>query len=600
MCLIGKQFSQVGVTILALGIAATAFASDQRREDHEGTLKHMLKSRGESAESAEDLEAALHSRSYPVRYTALRLFSQRRGKNFVPTLREYLQDEHVRVRCTAAGLLAEFGDNSGLEPMRADYQSLLLPGSSPEDPGDPTKMNLAKLADALEIGRVLAELGDDRALPLALKVAQHELLAVRSDAVLVLGRIVRDGEARQEGSLALDSLVRLAEAEPERTVHGAIAAVALRMEPRSAIKLFDAVVRNPHIPEWLRKVTLEDKAKKEQELRLGSVGSPATTAQSAKASQAPISSQPVGDEVAAALSQSTRPSDAANDDWENVELLWISPPPRRQTHLPLGNTLKDFAAHDPAVAERIRRAVLDAIELNEPERSMFLRQWGASVNDMKRASVFSFSSNSLRNRFLLHGDDEGLLTADLQEISSSVKLAAELFHRWPPLSQEDAATVAAQWEGLLAAFKAAALENGYPETEVEAVIREAKKHLEMTVNQGAFGPFRLKPLSTKELVKLREDMRRLLRSRATQPATESSLARGRRVESQVFDVYQILSASSLVGSPADYSPITESTTPLKKDPTLAKLVKQRDDARAAQRKLEKDRKRKLEEKQKDK
>lgn len=252
-----------------------------------------------------------------------------------------------------------------------------------------------------------------------------------------------------------------------------------------------------------------------------------------------------------AIAQSTRPADSADDDWERVEVLWVARPPQSLENYPRARTLKDVAVHDAAMAERIRRALLDSVDLDEPMRSEFLHQWGTSFKDMESKAAFSDSSQGLGHAIRLHGDDEELLAADLRALGSSVKLAARLFRRWPPLSKAEADIVAAQWNELLADFKAAALESGYPDAEVEQVIRKAKKRPDLTVGHGAFGPFRFKPLSAQGLAKLRQDMRRLLRSRTTQPATESSLAPGRRVDSQVGDVYMILRVSSLAGSPAD-------------------------------------------------
>jgi len=283
------------LTVLALCLGLTSLDPVIVRTsgpDHESVLKHMLSDDGQPFDTPEDLKAALHSKRAPIREIAIKYFTQREGERFVPTLREYLSYEHVRVRYTAARLLNNFGDRSGLEQMRSDFQNLLLPGKSPEDPGDPGLMGVARLQDALEIGGILANLEDERALPLALKALQHKLPAVRSPAVRAVGRIARDGETRQEAVLALAALVNLAEREPERTVHGAIAAVALNMEPRSAIKLFEAVVRNPHIPGWLRKVTLEDKANKEQELQRGTAGSVAATSRPTATGTPAISSQP--------------------------------------------------------------------------------------------------------------------------------------------------------------------------------------------------------------------------------------------------------------------------------------------------------------------
>lgn len=276
--------------LAGLVMAVPALPSDQT-PDYQVRLKLMLNGIGEPADTPADLEAALHSKYDAVRCTALEFFSQQQGECFIPTLKQFLADKSVLVRYTAAGLLAGFGDSSALEQMRADYQDLLPPGAKPEDPGDPTQMNLVKLDHALQVGRVLAELGDNRALPLALRASQHELPVVRSGAVRILGRIARDGEDRVESRVAFERLITIANNDKDRGVHGAISGAAINMEPRSAVKLLDAFSQSPHIPEWLRKVTLERKVEKEQTLRVDGTGTPATTTRPGAAPPAAVSTQ---------------------------------------------------------------------------------------------------------------------------------------------------------------------------------------------------------------------------------------------------------------------------------------------------------------------
>jgi HEAT repeat protein len=262
---------QAQVMTACLAISAVTLIPDilvaSGPPSYEMGLRSMLRSLGEPADTPEDLEAALHSRFSPVRQFALLALSERRGESAVPTIRAYLGDENIDVRATAAGLLATFGDRSGLERMRGDFQSLLPPGGTPEEPGDPRELNLAHLQPALQVGRVLAELDDDRALTLALGALEHPLPVVRRYAVRVLGSIGRDGMERENGRTAFEALIGLVAPEQNRNVQVSLSTAARNMEPRAAIRLFEALSESEHVPAWLRQTSASNRAKKEADLQ---------------------------------------------------------------------------------------------------------------------------------------------------------------------------------------------------------------------------------------------------------------------------------------------------------------------------------------------
>ena len=87
----------------------------------------------------------------------LGLLAERKGAEAIPTLRESLQDADPKVRWSAAHLLGTLGETSGVDQMKTDLETF----SSDE----------SDLEHALEVAKVLAELGDCSGYELAANLA---------------------------------------------------------------------------------------------------------------------------------------------------------------------------------------------------------------------------------------------------------------------------------------------------------------------------------------------------------------------------------------------------------------------------------------------
>ena len=87
----------------------------------------------------------------------LGLLAERKGPEAIPTLRKSLQDADPKVRWSAAHLLGTLGETSGVDQMKTDLETF----SSDE----------SDLEHALEVAKVLAELGDCSGYELAANLA---------------------------------------------------------------------------------------------------------------------------------------------------------------------------------------------------------------------------------------------------------------------------------------------------------------------------------------------------------------------------------------------------------------------------------------------
>jgi pimeloyl-ACP methyl ester carboxylesterase len=87
----------------------------------------------------------------------LGLMADRKGKEAIPALKKALEDASQQTRRGAAHLLGTLGDKSGLTRMQKDFKTL-APKGALSDSIDAA--GHSRLEEALEIARVLAELGD--------------------------------------------------------------------------------------------------------------------------------------------------------------------------------------------------------------------------------------------------------------------------------------------------------------------------------------------------------------------------------------------------------------------------------------------------------
>jgi len=88
---------------------------------------------------------------------ALGLLAERKGEEAIPALKRALQDTNPRVRWAAADMLVTLDDRSGLEPMKKDL--------------DAFSFDEKDLEHALEVAKVLAEMGDTSGYDLAADLA---------------------------------------------------------------------------------------------------------------------------------------------------------------------------------------------------------------------------------------------------------------------------------------------------------------------------------------------------------------------------------------------------------------------------------------------
>ena len=101
---------------------------------------------------------------------ALGLLAERKGREAIPDLKKALDDPSQKNRWVAAHHLGLLGDQSGLARMKQDFKSL-APHQGTLLPSD--EQGHARLVVALEVARVLAELGDGAGYALAAELATN-------------------------------------------------------------------------------------------------------------------------------------------------------------------------------------------------------------------------------------------------------------------------------------------------------------------------------------------------------------------------------------------------------------------------------------------
>ena len=88
----------------------------------------------------------------------LGLLAERDGEKAIPVLKKALADPSPKARWTAADMLGTLNDASGLEQMKKDLKTFSADGK--------------RLEHALEVAKVLAELGDISGYELAADSAE--------------------------------------------------------------------------------------------------------------------------------------------------------------------------------------------------------------------------------------------------------------------------------------------------------------------------------------------------------------------------------------------------------------------------------------------
>ncbi len=220
-------------------------------------LDERLRSLGYVVDTQEQLEAAFTAGDYSVRTLAVRLLAEREGPSAIPKLKEYLADEHLKVRITASRELNSLGDTSGLETMCEDLESL----TSVEE-GEPEvvlleEANAARLAHAMEVSLALAELGDLQGYELAEVTARRgPLAAQRYRAIWVLTEVAATG--REQAALdGLDpgaTLREIAFTEQSGVVQNQLIASMSRetLEPNMVVNVLLNLVSSPYASRRVR------------------------------------------------------------------------------------------------------------------------------------------------------------------------------------------------------------------------------------------------------------------------------------------------------------------------------------------------------------
>jgi len=215
------------------------------------TERMLLRQMGYPTNTVEQILEATKSESYFVRYAALDLLTERIGKDASPVLKQFVSDSHLKVRMIAAHILGTLGDKSGLKQMQKDFKELAAKAAIPlpTDPNmDPDMRELIEserkiaLYDALEVAKVLAELGDRQGYKLATKAATESIWEPhREKAIYVLAEIAKadpnilSAESRDPVSI----LCAMAESEKSPYVFSKIIYSAAKLPYEESVRILD-------------------------------------------------------------------------------------------------------------------------------------------------------------------------------------------------------------------------------------------------------------------------------------------------------------------------------------------------------------------------
>ena len=221
----------------------------------------QLRENGYQTDTAEDIISATKSSSYFIRHVALDLLTRRYPQEAMPALKQSLNDKEIVVRCAAAHLLGTLGDKSGLKQMQKDFEAFAPKEEEFNDPNilrDPnaleqrTKNHRYRILTALEIGKVLAELGDFRAYNLAVKEGLSDAnksgtITIR--AAEVLGEIGKKdvNELKTQGMEPIAVLCKMAETEKEWGIFHAVESIANEIGGKATVQIYEKAAINPNI-----------------------------------------------------------------------------------------------------------------------------------------------------------------------------------------------------------------------------------------------------------------------------------------------------------------------------------------------------------------
>lgn len=279
-------------TIMFVGFALALLLQTIMLPVAEGTVvladrAKQLQASGYPTDTPEQITEATQSSSYVIRYRALELLTERIGKQAIPTLKKSLSDPKLKVRWRAAHLLRTVGDTSGLEQMQKDFD-LQLPGGHFEFVPDPNATEeemrdqwenwQSRTLYALEVARVLAELGDTRGYKLAAATVMYETIEIpkghsyriplsamdgkstldwhRFKALMVLIEIAKMNKRklRRENLDPLFLLKAIAASEKHRPTYSILMTqVHLQLAQKDAIEILEIAKDNQYQPEGARR-----------------------------------------------------------------------------------------------------------------------------------------------------------------------------------------------------------------------------------------------------------------------------------------------------------------------------------------------------------
>jgi hypothetical protein len=165
-------------------------------------------------------------------------------------------------------LLAAFGDGSGLPVMRKDYERLTKTiekrrsdPNAPEDPNDHVigvNRRAMDPLDALEVGRVLAMVGDNRGFDLATRTLLDPGNGYsREKALRVLFAIYRWSDKSTLASEKRDpepTIMMLVESETDPYVLRSLVSQTVYMTGEKRKYILDKVIMSPHGTDEIREI----------------------------------------------------------------------------------------------------------------------------------------------------------------------------------------------------------------------------------------------------------------------------------------------------------------------------------------------------------
>jgi hypothetical protein len=227
-----------------------------------------LREKGYDPNDNESIRKAAGDAQRPsVRSAAVELLAARIGQAAAPVVKQAVADSDQSVRCSAAKVLAAWGDETGLVRMRKDLAEQTPKRTAAEidlaaDVNQPPKeeakrLRTLRLTDALAAGKVLVEFSDRSAYDLAVRVLEgSEILACRYAAMQILTEIGKADPAvlRSENRDPDAVILGLAANEREVVMIGAMRQYAHEhRRPEVGIRILEAMAKSSHLSDDQRK-----------------------------------------------------------------------------------------------------------------------------------------------------------------------------------------------------------------------------------------------------------------------------------------------------------------------------------------------------------